>query len=91
MVPRVRTCLGRTRVLAPLATTESTAETEVTRAAVAVRRSSVAMARVLTLLGTLDTCLTRASVTRAGPPGARDPHVMWMSTSVLCPTHPAPR
>ena len=78
MVPRVRTCLGRTLVLAPLATTESTAETEVTRAVAAARRSSVVTARVLTLLETLDTCLTRASVTRAGPLGARDPRVMWM-------------
>ena len=78
MAPRVRTCLGRTRVTAPLATTESTAVTEVTRVAAAARRSYVVTVLVSTLLGTLDTCPTRASVTRAGPPGARDPRVTWM-------------
>ena len=78
MARRAKIYREHTRAPAPLAITEFTAETGATRAAAAVRRSCVVTARVWTRPGTQDTCPTRASVTRDGPQGVRDPRVMWM-------------
>ena len=89
MAPRVRTCPGPTRALAPRAITESTAGTGATRVAAAAR-SSVLTARVWTRRAVLGTFPTRASVMRDGQLGARA-SVMWMSTSALFLTHHAQR